>query len=347
MTVPGSGTGWSTNPAPIPASWKGLAAPWRQVVQQYRVMMLCDLLRLNLTDQDQINERAFLIVELLKDANIASRERISFPRWWWGTEIERAWARLHEVGQRTVDLLPEAELLTRAAFAAARGSAYLMPADQRLQRLVALTAEASKASGLKPPPPAQHLPAAPLNASTLALRSAIVEVMRATQKCTDERGQQARYFRNRLVIASLVSFLFAVALVTMQWLFDKPELLPPTQDWHGKAWAFLLVVMIFGSVGALFTTIPAMAKIPLNFSPFNLPYQQALLKILFGPLVAVIGIAMLSTGDLPVKAPTTFPALALFAVVFGAGQHVVTRYVDERASAILSGTAPAAPKDAT
>jgi hypothetical protein len=123
--------------------------------------------------------------------------------------------------------------------------------------------------------------------------------------------------------------------------------LPAIAGWHHRAWAFLLVVMIFGSVGALFTTIPAMAKIPLNFSPFNFPYQQALLKILFGPLVAVIGIAILNTGDLPVKAPTSLPTLALYAVFFGAGQHMVTRYVDERAKAILSYPAPAPPRATT
>lgn len=179
------------------------------------------------------------------------------------------------------------------------------------------------------------------------MRSAIVEVMRATQRCSDKKNQEARYFRNRLVIASLMSFLFTVAIFCVQLKLGNPHLLPAIADWHHRAWAFLLVVMIFGSVGALFTTIPAMAKIPLNFSPFNFPYQQALLKILFGPLVAVIGIAILSTGDLPVKAPTTFPALALFAVFFGAGQHIVTRYVDERAKAILGGTVPDAQKPTT
>jgi hypothetical protein len=338
VTAPGPGTGWSTNPAPIHVSWSGLAAPWRQAVQQIRIMMLCDLLRLKLTTPDQIHERAFLIGELLKDANIASRQRLSLPRWWWGTEIERAWARLHEVGQRTVDLLPEAELLTRATFAAAHGNAYLTPNDQRLQHLQGLRDEAAKAP--KPPAP-------PLEPPALALRSAIVEVMRATQKATDQKNQQARYFRNRLVIASLVSFVFAVVLVFVQGCSTDVEFVKPPTDWHGSAWAFLVVMMIFGSIGALFTTIPAMAKIPLDFSPFNLPYQQALLKILFGPLVAVIGIGILGSGALSVKAPTTLPALALFAVFFGAGQHVVTRYVDERASVILRGTAPAATKGGT
>lgn len=309
-------------------------------------MMLCDLLRLNLTQQDQIDERAFLVGELLKDANIASREKISFWRWWWGTEIERAWARLHEVGQRTVDLLPEDELLTWAAFATARASDYLKATDPRLERLQELVTQASNSPAVKPPPPAPQRPAPP-EPPALALRSAIVEVMRATQRCTDKKSQEARYFRNRLVIASLISFLFTVAIFFVQLQLGNPDLLPAIAGWYHRAWALLLVVMIFGSVGALFTTIPAMAKTPCNFSPFNFPYQQALLKILFGPLVAVIGIAILSAGDLPVKAPTTLPALALYAVFFGAGQHIVTRYVDQRAKDILSGTDPPAPKDAT
>ena len=118
----------------------------------------------------------------------------------------------------------------------------------------------------------------------------------------------------------------------------------PPKEWHGSAWTFLFVMMVFGSIGALFTAIPATAKIPMNFNPFNLPYQQALLKILFGPLVAVIGLAILASGALSTKAPETLPALTLFAVFFGAGQHVVTRYVDQRASEILSGTTSTATK---
>jgi hypothetical protein len=290
-------------------------------------MLLCDLLRLNLTDQNQRDERAFLINELLEDADRASKERVLLSKWWWGTEIERAWARLHEVRHRTVDLLDETDLLARAAFVSGHGSSYLKTDDKRLQHLDTLRRQAAQTV-----PP--QIPA--------GLRSAIVEVMRATRKETDQTNQEARYFRNRLLTASIVSFLFAVVIVVVQWRMGNTRLLEPPKDWHGSAWAFLVVVMIFGSVGALFTTIPVMAKIPSDFSPFNLPYQQALLKLVFGPLVAVIGIAVLSAGKVGVTAPGTWPALLLFAVVFGAGQHAVTRYVDDRANVILAATAPGA-----
>ena len=74
--------------------------------------------------------------------------------------------------------------------------------------------------------------------------------------------------------------------------------------------------------------------------PFNLPLQQALLKVAFGPLVAVIGLAILSTHAVVVGVPTTWSGVFLIAVVFGAGQQAVTRYVDQRASQILKAAVP-------
>jgi hypothetical protein len=289
-------------------------------------MLLCDLCRLNLTDKCQQEERTFLITELLEDADAASNEKVGFRKWWWGTEIERAMARLYEVGQRTVDLLPDCELLARAAFACERGSRYLRHDDKRLQDLEALR---MRAAMVNPPRP------------TAGLRSAVVEVLRATSAQSDRTNQEARYFRNRLLIASVLCFLFAVAIVVVQWRLGEDErLLVPPKDWHGSAWQFLVAVMTFGGVGALFTAIPAMANVPSDFSPFNLPYPQALLKIVFGPLIAVIGIAILSSATALHPAPGTWSALLLFAVAFGAGQQAVTRYVDHRADAILAAVAP-------
>jgi hypothetical protein len=86
---------------------------------------------------------------------------------------------------------------------------------------------------------------------------------------------------------------------------------------------------------------------PSDFSPFNLPMQQALLKIVFGPLVAVVRIAILSTHALHVAPPGTWPALLLLAVMFGAGQQAVTRYVDHRAGEILAVTAPSPTRKTT
>ncbi|BBX72091.1 hypothetical protein MPSYJ_55520 [Mycolicibacterium psychrotolerans] len=167
------------------------------------------------------------------------------------------------------------------------------------------------------------------------LRACIAEVLRASHHLADGNQQQARYFRNRLLIASAFSGLFAVLIAVAQWLLPQVNVITSPADWHGTAWVPLVTVMLFGAVGALFTAIPAIAKIPTDFGPFNLPLQQALLKIVFGPLVAVIGQAVLGSGVLTVAVPTTWPATFLSAVVFGAGQQAVTRYVDQRAGKIL------------
>jgi hypothetical protein len=101
-------------------------------------------------------------------------------------------------------------------------------------------------------------------------------------------------------------------------------------------------MMVFSTVGGLFTAIPAMAKVPSDFSPFNLPLQQAFLKLAFAPLVGLVGFVIVSSGELTTAAPTTWPSLALLAVVFGAGQQAITRYVDKRAGLILTSAKPPA-----
>lgn len=108
--------------------------------------------------------------------------------------------------------------------------------------------------------------------------------------------------------------------------------------WKESSWSYLGIVMLFGAVGSLFTTIPAVSRIPSNFGPFNLPLQQGLLKIAFGPLAAVTGLGALMF--VPAKLPDSLSAILLLAVIFGAGQHAVTRYVDQRAEEILTAAAP-------
>jgi hypothetical protein len=312
------------------ASWRGFrsglrqswsySAPWRQEVQRRRITLLDGLARLQLQGAQQ-EARAYLINDLLEDANVASGEKVTLWKWWWGTEIERAWARLREVEERTVDLLPDPELPACAANAARHGNSYLGANDPGLQHLQALRAQ-------QDPP-----------ASADELRSSIVGVLREASDKADQANREARYLRNRLLIASAFSVLFAVAIVLTQ--LSLPGVSFVDSRWDGSGWSYLVVVMVFGGVGAMFTAIPAISKIPSNFGPFNLPLQQGLLKIAFGPLVAVVGIALLNTGVSAQFVPKTLPSLLLMAVLFGAGQHAVTKYVDQRAEQILAAGAPA------
>ncbi|OBC15088.1 hypothetical protein A5784_28960 [Mycobacterium sp. 852013-50091_SCH5140682] len=314
------GTLWRGLKSRLPSVWVR-TAPWRQAVQHRRITLLNDLAGLDLGKTPcKMAIRAYLVEDLLEDANRASCARVGPLKWWWGTEIERAWSRLREVDERMIGLVDATALPVYAARAAQRGHAYLDAADPQLQQLDKLRNE---------PRPAEA-----------ELRSSAAEVLRTAHAKADHANREARYLRNRLLIASVFCVVFAAVIVAAQAHVPTVDFVVPHDDWHASAWVCLGVVMLFGAVGALFTAIPAVSNIPTNFGPFNLPLQQGLLKIAFGPLVAVVGIALLGNGIGPMKPPQTVPDLLLMAVIFGAGQHAVTRYVDKRAGQILTAAAP-------
>ncbi|MFG2107292.1 hypothetical protein [Micromonospora chersina] len=68
---------------------------------------------------------------------------------------------------------------------------------------------------------------------------------------------------------------------------------------------------------------------------YKLPFQQGLLKLAIGPLVAVVGI-MLVIGGLVETTVNSTAALLGVAIVFGAGRQAVTAFADRRASELLT-----------
>lgn len=310
------GDTWNGFQSGLPKTWRS-TSPWRQTVQRRRIMLLDDLARLELKNRPDQEQRAFLINSLLSDAGIAAESKVAIRKWWWGTEIERAWARLHEVEERTVDLLPDSELRARASEALGYASFHLKD-DKRQKDLEALLAD-------------------PSHTNTAELRPSVIGVLRAAHDNSDRSNQEARYLRNRLILASGVCLFFtALTLLTQRLFRDDHFLTLPDDSFKDAPWQYLFLVMFFGSVGALFTAIPAMSKVPLGHSPFNLPLQQGLLKLILGPLVAVVGLLILDADVLHVGSSNTLIGSLLLATVFGAGQHAVTRYVDQRASEILT-----------
>src|SRR5258707_14045183 len=238
---------WNGFESGLPDPWR-YTSPWRQAVQRRRIMLLDDLARLELKDPAEQQERAYLINSLLSDAGKAAQAAVSIRKWWWGTEIERAWARLREVEERTVDLLQDAELPSRAADALGQAGFYLKGDDNRQKHLEALLADSS------------HTNAA-------ALRSSIVDVLRASHEKSDRSNQEARYLRNRLMLASAVClFLAAMTLLAQRRRKDNHFLTLPGDSFKDSPWQYLFLVMFFGSVGALFPAIPAMSKVPSDHS---------------------------------------------------------------------------------
>jgi hypothetical protein len=323
-------TAWDEPALELPKRWL-LAAPWRATVERRRSMLANDLARLDQLTKVQVRERDAMRI-LLKDAEEAIQEKVWLAKWWWGTEVERAWARLHEVEERTVDVIPCDELETRATDASAYAAQVFKSDDKRLVSFDGLRADV--AAGKK---------------KSEVLRPAIVGMLRAMHTQSDRDNVQARHLRNRLLLASSVCiFVTAGMLLIQRQLADFPFLV--SKDvLSGRPTTYLFLVMTFGAVGALVTAIPSLSQIPSDFSPFNLPLQQAVLKIVLGPLVALLGFAIVGTIEttqavntevLNIGTPTSLPAVLVLAVVFGAAQHLVTRFVDRRADEVLGALAP-------
>jgi hypothetical protein len=164
----------------------------------------------------------------------------------------------------------------------------------------------------------------------------MLSVMRAAYDLNDSFHRDARAFRNRLIIISLISIATSGLLVLLQWRLPSATIIQrPTGASNESAWALMLLVMVFGSVGALVSAIPAMASMPRVKSPFNFPLQQALMKVFVGSLTALVGV--IATGSAGVtNGFASLEALVGVAVVFGAAQQAVTQYLDKRATQIIS-----------
>ena len=145
----------------------------------------------------------------------------------------------------------------------------------------------------------------------------------------------ARALRNRLIVVTLLVVAIAAGLVVTQWAIPQAHVLPRPGDDRSARWVTMLLVMLFGALGALITAIPVMAALPRVASPYNFPLQQSLMKIAVGTLtglvgVVVIGLPAASSGD-----TSSFSALVGAAIVFGAGQQAVTRFLDTRAQQVV------------
>jgi len=169
-------------------------------------------------------------------------------------------------------------------------------------------------------------------------RTVVESVMRRSFALTDEFHHEARAFRNRLVVTSLFAFSTALAIIVLQWRLPDADIIQrPSGAEDVSRWALLILVMAFGAIGGLITSIPAMAALPRVKGPFNFPLQQAFLKIALGSVTAVVGVIVTGNAGLT-TGYASMQALAGAALVFGAAQQAVTRFLDKRADQILEGS---------
>ena len=290
-------------------------AAWRQVVLSRARRSRHDLLIAWAAspprrDLERWGEEA---AELILKAKDSALHAVSFWSWLEGCYQEQAWLSLHEAEAQIIEVLPLNELRARADGLLGKARRALGGDDARIWYIRSLLREDATASELRP---------------------RLAHLARATYDVLDDRYAQSRGYRNRLIrltliaLAGIVLCLVAATMSTLDFGVSDPG--------YGGGWRTVVLLVLFGSIGALVTAIPPLAKANGARNPFSLPLFQLLLKLTMGPLFAVVGVLILEDKVIPhFTAPANLRGLLVWATLFGAAQQSVTRFIDQRVSRIL------------
>jgi hypothetical protein len=252
--------------------------------------------------------------ELILKATQSALQRVSPWAWLEGCYQEQAWLALHEADAQIIEVLPPEELLAHADGVLAKARSALGAEDPRVKCIESLLCEDAP--------------------SESKLRPRLAHLARETFDTLDDKYAQSRGYRNRLIrLTSLASAGIALAIIggTMSQLnfrlINEPD---------ARGWRIVVLIMLFGSVGALVTAIPPLAKANGVRNPFSLPFFQLLLKLAMGPLFAIVGVLILQNQLINgLKPAEDLGGLLVWATLFGAAQQSVTRFIDKRVNGLL------------
>ncbi|MBE3206433.1 hypothetical protein [Parafrankia irregularis] len=296
------------------------SAPWRGHIKNKVIRDRADLAAA--LDGAENSTQYGSICGLLEAAEEAAEERATLLSWWNGNPQEYAYRSLHEAEAQIHQLLSGPELVAHANDLLVAASVYLKADDLRLRAVADGDSAAVRLRN----------PLDPAAVATLA---------RAVNEASDEKYAESRGFRNRLIRLTLISAV-AVALVMTALAVGTVPL--SAEDTGTSGLRTAMSVSLFGAIGALISAVPPLANAAGTWNPFSLPVYQMLLKIVLGPLFAVVGVILLKAGIIPGTRPSLSLAdLLVWSVVFGAAQQAVTRSVDSRVAGLVAGD----PADAT
>jgi hypothetical protein len=305
---------------------------WRLIVQSRLERVRADLAALGAPDpldpegqewRRTAEREAAIVEEMLTREETWWRAPAS---WWSGWHIERAWRALHEAEIATV--------------AAERGFLGRMP-GLRARVAANLPEDDPRRKGLEEMRPGEFTPAIE--------RAIVVDALRAAFDNSDFAHSGSRALRNKLIAASVVLFVINTVLGVLGLI--KPGMLPmcvsserlPTICPSGKTAtaADVWLVQVLGAFGAVLAAVVLLLRRRPSLSPYVMIGYQAIIKILLGSALAVVGIlglgAGVTTGLIGIASQA---ALLLWAVILGYSQQLATRLLDKYADKVMDQARP-------
>ncbi|MFI9170122.1 hypothetical protein [Streptomyces lincolnensis] len=262
--------------------------------------------------------------------------------------LERTWANVRGADVLLLRLCSDEDLIGRSTDVLRQVEQHLRPADP-LRVQAETVAERVAGNGPRP-----------------GDRALLVLALGASYDALDAEFSRVRSLSIILRIATFFVLLGAGGLAVWGWfcpdslsmcfLPEGKDVACPSGESHRVKGQLpseyaqevdVLVIEAAGLAGAALTVIASLRQIQGTSSPYMLPLAAALLKFPTGALTAFIGVLLIRGAFIPgLSDLDSSPQIVAWAVIFGAGQHLVTRFVDARARETLSdvGRPPADPE---
>jgi hypothetical protein len=301
---------------------------WKVVVEARQRRAEADLAALPADDpaRELVVDALATVAEILAAGNPLPGR---LPAWWSGWRVERSWRALHEAEAQ----LAAADPALSARLPAIRGQAALtLPAtDSRRIELERLNSDD------------------PLSAGE---RAVVLDVVRAMLDASDEAHAAARALRNKLFVGALVLFglntlLGIVGFIRPGFLpmcverVDAPGHFACASGGTSPTPADVWLTQVMGATGAMVSTVVLLIRRRPSLTPYVMIGYQAVIKVVLGASLAVIGVlalgAGLGEGLIGLKGQA---AVLVAAIVFGYTQQLVTRLLDNYADRLLNEVRP-------
>jgi hypothetical protein len=278
-------------------------------------------------------EASLKIVDELLYEKIPLHGRL--PAWWSGWQVERSWRALHEAEALLTAADPE--LAARLPIVRGQVALGLAANDSRRVALEALPLDTALSAGD---------------------RLVVLDAVRATLDASDNAHAAARALRNKLFVGAVVLFGLNTLLGIIG--FVQPGFLPMCVDrvdspgqfvcaggGHTPSPADVWLTQVLGAAGALVSTVVLLIRRRPSLTPYVMIGYQAVIKVVLGASLAVIGVLVLGAGlGEGLIGPRNQAAVLVAAVVFGYTQQFGTRLLDNYTDKLLDEVRPLSAESA-
>lgn len=293
--------------------------------------------------------------------------------WFWrGSAVDGALANMNAAHVLLLQSFPRREVRALLPELAAEVEGHLQPDDRRRMSALAVAGEAAAPPGANE----EELRDGTARTPTVVQRRILAEAMRAAHRAQEDEVVRERSFCHLVykwaaglaavaIVVGVLGFLFPRVLplcfypplatappktgvvcptlghraTALPQPFPTPDYVPPAQPWD------YLVVELAGLVAAAVSGAASLHQLKGPATASDVPTALAVLKLPTGALTAVLGLLLMSGRFVPgLTALDTSVQIISWAVVFGAGQQLLTRFVDERGIAVMRAVPAAEPE---